>query len=159
MFRLRMIGKIIRQAGLGHITAVFFAIFLLCALVLTLGHPSVGGYGDALWLCFQTVTTIGFGDMPTDGVVCRVVLVVLSVVSVFYLAVITGVVVAYCNQLISAHNRESLAALANQAEHLEELTPEQLKELSQVMREYRTANPEGTFRSRKSHEGAPRGEA
>lgn len=141
MFRLRMIGKIIRQAGLGHITLVFFAIFFLCALVMALGQPSVGGYGNALWLCFQTVTTIGFGDVPAQGPVCRGVLVFLSVVSIFYLAVITGVVVAYCNQLISAQNKRSLAKLADQAEHLDELSPQQLKELSAEIRAYRDSHP------------------
>ena len=92
MFRLRMIGKIIRQAGLGHITLVFFGIFFLCALAVELGQPSIGSYGDALWLCFQTVTTIGFGDVPAQGALCRAALVFLSIVSIFYLAVITGVV-------------------------------------------------------------------
>ncbi|MGN0038242.1 MAG: potassium channel family protein [Coriobacteriales bacterium] len=142
MFRLRMIGKIIRQAGLGHITLVFFAIFFLCALAVMMGQPSIGGYGDALWLCFQTVTTIGFGDVPAQGALCRAALVFLSIVSIFYLAVITGVVVAYCNQLISAQAKHSLAKLADQAEHLEELSPQQLRELSAEVRAYRDTHPE-----------------
>ena len=130
MFRLRMIGKIIRQAGLGHITLVFFAIFCLCALGVMLGSSSVETYGDALWLCFQTVTTIGFGDLPTTGALCRVSLVFLSVVSIFYLAVITGVVVAYCNQLIERQGHESMARITDELEHLDELSPQQLRELS-----------------------------
>ena len=142
MFRLRMIGKIIRQAGLGHITLVFFGIFFLCALAVELGQPSIGSYGDALWLCFQTVTTIGFGDVPAQGALCRAALVFLSIVSIFYLAVITGVVVAYCNQLISAQSKRSLTKLADQAEHLDELSPQQLKELSAAVRAYRDAHPE-----------------
>lgn len=131
MFRLRMIGKIIRQAGLGHITLVFFVIFFACALVIHLGNPATGTYGDALWLCFQSVTTIGFGDVPTSTPLCRSVLVCLSVVSVFYLAVITGVVVAYCNQLIQANANESMAKIADELEHLHELSPEELKALSE----------------------------
>ena len=130
MFRLRMIGKIIRQAGLGYITLVFFAIFCLCALGVMLGSSSVETYGDALWLCFQTVTTIGFGDLPTTGALCRVSLVFLSVVSIFYLAVITGVVVAYCNQLIERQGHESMARITDELEHLDELSPQQLRELS-----------------------------
>lgn len=129
MFRLRMIGKIIRQAGLGHITLVFFLIFMACAVILHFGSP-VGTFGDALWLCFQTVTTIGFGDTPTAGLLCRVVLGVLSLVSVFYLAVVTGVVVAYCNQLVASSAQDSIVRIADELEHLDELTPEQLRELS-----------------------------
>ena len=93
-------------------------------------RSSVETYGDALWLCFQTVTTIGFGDLPTTGALCRVSLVFLSVVSIFYLAVITGVVVAYCNQLIERQGHESMARITDELEHLDELSPQQLRELS-----------------------------
>ena len=137
MFRLRMIGKINRQAGLGHITVVFLTIFLLCALVIWLGYPQVGGLGNALWLCFQSVTTIGFGDLPTHSALCRVVLVLLSVVSVFYLAVITGVVVAYCNQLIQDQAGRSIAKVQDQLEHLDQLSPEELRELSARIRSWK----------------------
>lgn len=130
MFRLRMIGKIIKQAGLGHITVVFFAIFFLCALGVQLANPELDSYGDSLWLCFQTVTTIGFGDLSTNSGLCRVLLAFLSVISIFYLAVITGVVVAYCNQLIEGHSRKSIAKIADDLEHLDKLTPQQLRELS-----------------------------
>ena len=134
MFRLRMIGKIVRQAGLGHITLVFLLIFAACAIILHFASP-VGSLGDALWLCFQTVTTIGFGDLPTEGLVCRVVLGFLSLISIFYLAVVTGVVVAYCNQLVAAQAEDSIARIADDLEHLDELSPEQLRELSARVRQ------------------------
>lgn len=135
MFRLRMVGKIVRQAGLGHITAVFFAIFLVCSLVIWLGCPQIATFGDALWLCFESVTTIGYGDLPTSGIVCRVAIVLLSVTSIFYLAVITGVVVAYCNELIQSQSKQTVAKMAHDLEHLDELTPEELRELSVKARE------------------------
>lgn len=135
MFRLRMVGKIIRQAGLGHITLVFFVAFFLCALVIKIGCPEVYTLGDALWLCFQSVTTIGFGDLPTNTPLCRGVLVFLSVMSVFYLAVITGVVVAYCNQLIQTQSKDTVVKMAHDLEHLDELSPEELRELSRKARE------------------------
>lgn len=137
MFRLRLIGKIIKRAGLGHITAVFCGLFCLSALVIWLGDAGVENFGDGLWLCFQTVTTIGFGDMPTQGALCRTVLVLLSLVSVFYLAVVTGVVVAYCNQLIAGHARDCIAVVADDLERLDEMTPEQLRELAERVRAVR----------------------
>ena len=137
MFRLRMIGKIVRQAGLGHITVVFLILFFACAGLLMVSEANDGiSFGDALWICFQTVTTIGFGDVPTNTLAARVVLVILSVVSVFYLAVITGVVVAYCNQLVQMHTKESIAHFADQLEHLEELDREQLAEISRRVRTF-----------------------
>lgn len=135
MFRLRMVGKIVRQAGLGHITLVFFAVFFACALVIWLGCPQIATFGDALWLCFESVTTIGYGDLPTNGALCRAAIVLLSVTSIFYLAVITGVVVAYCNQLIQSQSKETVVKMARDLEHLDELTPEELRALSAKARE------------------------
>lgn len=137
MFRLRMIGKIIRQAGLGHVTIVFFALFLLCAVGIKITCPEIGTIGDSLWLCFQSMTTIGFGDLPTYRPICRAILVFLSLVSVFYLAVVTGVVVAYCNQLIQAESKDSVVKLAYDLEHLEELSKEELREISRRAKEHR----------------------
>lgn len=134
MFRLRMVGKIIRQAGLGHITVVFFAIFLACAAVLAFGDPNIPSFGDALWLCFQSITTIGFGDVYTGTMLCRVTIVVLSVVSIFYLAVITGAVVSYCTQLVESQSRYTVTQMADQLENLDKLTPEELRALSEEAR-------------------------
>ena len=131
MFKLRMIGRILRQAKLGHITIVFLVIYALCALVVSLAYPGIGDYGDALWLCFQTVTTIGFGDMPTDNLVVRIAIVALSIVSIFYLAIITGVVVAYCIEMTKAQADESVAKFVDDLEHLDEKTPEELHEISE----------------------------
>ena len=136
MFRLRMIGKIIRQAGLGHITVVFFVLFFLCALGIKLTSPEVGTLGDSLWLCFQSMTTIGFGDLPTYRPACRAILVFLSLVSVFYLAVVTGVVVAYCNQLIQTQSKNIVVKLAYDLEHLDELSKDELREISHRAKEF-----------------------
>ena len=137
MFKLRMIGKILRQAKLGHITVVFLVAFALCALVVALAYPGVGNYGDALWLCFQTVTTVGFGDVPTNSPVVRITMVVLSIISIFYLAIITGVVVAYCVELTKQQPEESVNDLLDGLEHLDEKTPEELREISAKIAEYR----------------------
>ena len=61
----------------------------------------------------------------------------LSVVSVFYLAVITGVVVAYCNQLIQDQADRSIAKVQDQLEHLDQLSPEELRELSARIRSWK----------------------
>ena len=143
MFKLRMIGKIIRYANLGYVTMVYAAVFVGCALAIAVLCPEVGGFGNALWLCFQTATTIGFGDTDTSGFACRVLLVVVSVVSVFYLAVITGVVVAYCTQLLNGQAKNCLHRLVDDLEHLDGKTPEELRDISRRAREY-TRGRDGT---------------
>ncbi len=56
--------------------------------------------------------------------------VVLSIVSIFFIAVLTGAVVSYCNELMRARRNESLALFIDKLEHLDELPPEELAELS-----------------------------
>lgn len=137
MFRLRMIGKIIRSAGLGHISLAFLLIFLVCAALIWVLDPSIETGEDALWFCFQAATTIGFGDAVATSLAGRIVLVCLSIVSVFYLAVVTGVVVAYCNELVRAQSNRSSVQFLDQLEHLEELNPEELAALSARARAFR----------------------
>ena len=138
MFRMRMIGKVVRSAGLGHITIVFFVVFFVCAAIIRMLDPALGTWGDALWYCFQAVTTIGFGDIVVTSPAARVVLVLLSVTSVFYLAVITGVVVAYCNELVRAQANRSVLQFLDRLEHLDELDRDELAEVSAQAREFRT---------------------
>ena len=61
----------------------------------------------------------------------------LSVVSIFYIALITGVVVSYCNAMVRARQEGTLAHFMDNLERLEDMTPEELAAFSQRVREYR----------------------
>lgn len=138
MFRFRMIASVIKTAGLGHITAVFLLIFFLCAGLIKYFDPGMVGWDAALWYCYQAVATIGFNDVGITSDFSRVVSTILSITSIFYLAVITGVVVAYCNQLIRAQKHKNVKRFVDEIDelkHLEELTPEELADLSARVRE------------------------
>ena len=74
--------------------------------------------------------------MPTSGL-ARIVTVVLSIVSIFYIAAITGAVVSVCNEMLKARYNGSVAALQHKLEHLDELSPEELAELSRKVREFK----------------------
>ena len=100
MRRLRMLVEIERQAGFGPITCLFVVVFLLCSLAVWLADPVANTFGDGMWFSFQAVSTIGFGDVTAAGPVARIATVLLSVVSIFYIALITGVVVSYCNAML-----------------------------------------------------------
>jgi voltage-gated potassium channel len=130
ILRLGLIRIIIRDSGLIHAVYIFLAIIVLCALLIRLFDPGISHFGDALWYCFETITTIGFGDLIISSRVARVVTVVLSIVSIFFIAVLTGAVVSYCNELMRARRNESLALFIDKLEHLDELPPEELAELS-----------------------------
>ena len=132
----RMLGNILRHTGFAHITAIFGVLFLFCSLMVWLADPGCLTFGDGMWFSFEAVSTIGFGDIEAAGPIARAATVVLSIFSVFYIALITGVVVNYCSNLIKARQKDTLANFVDSLEHLEEKTPEELAELSARVREY-----------------------
>ena len=132
----RMLGNILRHTGFAHITVIFGVLFLFCSLMVWLGDPGCLTFGDGMWFSFEAVSTIGFGDIEATGPVARIATVVLSIFSIFYIALITGVVVNYCSNLIKARQKDTLASFVDSLEHLEEKTPEELAELSARVREY-----------------------
>lgn len=136
--RIRGIGPVIRAAGLARWAAVFAVLFLVCALLITLFEPNVGGFGNALWLSFQIVTTIGLGDYTATTFVGRAVAVLLSVYSIFFVALITGAVVSYCNERMNARRNESVAHFIDQLEHLPELSQEELADISKKVKKFRS---------------------
>ena len=94
-------------------------------------------FGDGAWFSFEVVSTIGFGDVNATGPVARVAAVVLSVLSIFYIALLTGVVVSYCTTAIKARQEGTLANFAANLERLDEMTPDELAAFSKRVREYR----------------------
>lgn len=136
-FRYRLIFSIIRNSGLVYATAVFFLLFFACAVVVAAVEPGVGSYFDAVWFCFQAVTTIGFGDVVIVTPVARVCTMVLSAFAVFFIAVLTGAVVSYCSEVSRARYDESMVHLVDKLEHLPDLSKEELEAISKKVRDHR----------------------
>ena len=134
--RFRAIGPIIRAAGLVPWTIAFAALFLVAVGLVSVCEPQIGGVRNSIWLMFQVVTTIGLGDFTCTSLVGRVVTIVLSLYSVFFLALITGAVVSYCTERMNARRNASVAQFLDQLEHLPELSPDELAELSEKVKAF-----------------------
>ena len=135
----RAIGLIIKASGLLPSTVAFVALFLVCSVLVALFEPNVNGFANSLWFMFQVVSTIGLGDFTATSFVGRAAAVVLSVYSVFFLALITGVVVSFCSERMRARRGESIAHFLDQLEHLPELSTEELTELSEKVKSLKGA--------------------
>lgn len=122
---------------LARITGLFLIFYLLCSTAVWLSEPTTLTFGDGLWFSFETVSTIGFGDIPAETPVARAITVILSVISIFYIAMLTGVAVNYCNTLIKMRQKDTMARFMDDLEHLEELDHDELADLSRRVREYR----------------------
>ena len=136
MKQIRLLKHILRQTGADKIWTGFVAFFLVCAAVIWLREPYITTFGDGVWYCYAVVTTIGFGDLTVTTHLARVLSMLLSVYAVLVIAIITGVVVNYYNQLVALRQKESLAALMNQLERLPELSREELEQIACQVRDY-----------------------
>lgn len=137
MLNHKLLRAVLRNTGLARATWGFLVTFVAASALLALVDPGVNGFDDALWCCFQAVTTIGYGDITVTSTVGRAVVVVLSVVGILFVAVLTAVVVSYCNELMLARRNESLALYLDKLEHLDQLTQGELAELSHKVRRLR----------------------
>lgn len=102
MLNFRLFRTAFKGSGLGHATVLFCCAFVMCAMLLALFELGIDRIGDALWCCFETVSTIGFGDVLVQTALGRVMVVLLSVASIFYLAVLTAFFVNYCSEAMRA---------------------------------------------------------
>ena len=117
MKKLRTLADVLRQAGFVRITGLFLLFYLLCSTAVWLSEPTTLTFGDGLWFSFETVSTIGFGDIPAETPVARAITVILSVISIFYIAMLTGVAVNYCNTLIKMRQKDTMARFMDDLEH------------------------------------------
>lgn len=134
MRRVRLIGMILRQTGADSIIISFLIFMLLCAVVMWLFDPGIGSLGEGIWYCFTVVSTIGFGDVVVQLAFSKALSMLLSIYAVVILAIFTGVIVNYFNQLVELRQKESLAAIAHKLERLPELSKDELAELSREVR-------------------------
>lgn len=135
MKRLHVLWNIVRVTNADYIIYGFLLVLGTAALLIPRFEPGIPGLGDSLWYLFGSFTTIGFGDFVAVTPVGRVITVVVALYGILVVALLTGIVVGFYNELLRARSRESLNGLIDELEHLPELSREELASLSQRIRE------------------------
>ena len=140
--QFQILRQILTQTGADKLLTGFVGFVLVCALIFWLQEPGFQTFGDALWYCYAVITTIGFGDLIVQTVLARILSLVLSVYAVLVIAIVTGVVVNYYNQMVMLRQQESLTAILDRLERLPELSKEELEQLSEQIRRRHWKGPE-----------------
>lgn len=137
MFNFRTLADVVRNSGLGPLTLMFVLLFFICSVIVWIAEPTQNTFGDGVWFCFQVVSTIGFGDIDASDTITRITSIILSIVSIFYVAIITGVVVSYITENLKLRRGEMLANFAANLERVDKMSPQELKEFAENVRKYR----------------------
>ena len=111
-------------------------IFAIAA-VIQLVEPDINRYGDALWYCYAVISTAGFGDVVAVTFIGKMCSVLLTIYSLFVVAIVTGVVVNFYTQMVELQRKETLAMFMDQLERLPELSREELENISRKVRQFR----------------------
>lgn len=137
MKKLRILRSVLKKTKADKIIAGFVGFIFLCAVVVLLAEPDISKYGDALWYCYSVVSTVGLGDVVATTFIGKICSVLLTVYSLFAIAVATGVVVSFYNRCVDQQFAETKDAFLDKLERLPELSEEELREISEKAKKWR----------------------
>lgn len=136
MRKFRTLNNIIKGSGVTPIMLSLLSIMLIGALFLLIVEPEITTYGDALWLCFTTVTTIGYGDFYATTTIGRLISAILAVYGILLIAIITGIAVNYFGEIRKLSSNQEVKKLVDRMKNLEHLSVEEIKEIEELAIKY-----------------------
>ncbi len=132
----RMLINAFKTAGADKIISGYLLWFFIAALPIWIWEPHINSYGDSLWFCFASATSIGYGDYAAVTVIGRIITVILSIYSVAVIAIFTAVVTSFFTDLARSRKEESTRKFMDELEHLPELSKKELEDLSRRVKEF-----------------------
>ena len=138
--RLKLLKDVLKKTHTYKIVIAFLAFFFLIALIIYIDDPSIHTYRQSVYYCFMIASSVGNGDVIVSTQLARILTMLLSIYSLFALAIITGVVVSYYNAYTQMQFKESIESFMEQLEQLPELSKEELTEISEKIKKFRLNN-------------------
>ena len=137
MKKLKILWGILRHTHADRILLGFVLFLLTDAAIIQIVEPDINRYGDALWYCYAVISTAGFGDIVAVTLIGKTCSVLLTIYTLFVVAIVTGVVVNFYTQLVELQRKETLAAFMDKLERLPELSKDELETISRNIKRYR----------------------
>ena len=133
---VRKIGKLLVRTGAIKVFGAYLVVLLAGGVLLSFIEPQVHGIIEGFYFCFIASTTVGFGDIVPVTALGRIITIIVTMVGVMAVAVVPGVVVAYCTDYLKIREKETIASFLEKLERLPELSKEELTELSEKVKEF-----------------------
>ena len=137
--RLAILIRVLKNTHADRVMLSFAAYVFVCAALIAVFEPTIPTFRDALWYCYAVISTAGFGDVVVTTFIPRVLSVILTIYAGLVIAIVTGVVVNFYTQVIDMKNKATVSSVLDQMERLPELTEEELKDLSERVKQFRNA--------------------
>ena len=133
MKKLRILWGILKHTHADRILLGFVLFLLVGAAVIQIVEPDINRYG----YCYAVISTAGFGDIVAVTFIGKACSVLLTIYTLFVVAIVTGVVVNFYTQLVELQRKETLAAFMDKLERLPELSKDELETISRNIKRYR----------------------
>lgn len=130
MKKLKLLWMILKRTKATQILSGYIVFLFVSAAIIQLVEPDINRYGDALWYCYAVLSTAGFGDIVAITFIGKLVSVLLTIYTIFVVAIVTGVVVNYYGQIVEMQRRETAMMFLDKLERLPELSKEELEDIS-----------------------------
>lgn len=137
MKKIKLLWIILKRTRADRVIFGFIPFLLIIAAIIQIAEPDIHRYGNSLWYCYTVISTIGFGDQVAVTFIGKLCSVLLTIYSLFGIAIVTGVVVNYYSQMVEMQHRETLTLFMDKLEHLPELSPDELEAISQKIKKLR----------------------
>ena len=89
MKRIKVLGSVLKRTRADKIIIGFIVFIFAIAAVIQLVEPDINRYGDALWYCYAVISTAGFGDVVAVTFIGKMCSVLLTIYSLFVVAMAT----------------------------------------------------------------------
>ena len=138
--KFRTNKKILREVfhilGADKLIAIYFIFFILMAIIIWIVEPNIKTLLDSIWFCFATASTAGYGDVTAVTTIGRILSIILSIFSVAVIAIFTAVITSYYMEQAKLRAKESARKFIDDLQHLDELSKEELRELSEKVKRF-----------------------
>lgn len=135
MKKIKLTWNILRKMNVDKIILSFIILLIGSSFVLVKFEPEISSIWDAMWYCFVSFTTIGFGDIVVVTAIGKIITFIVALYGIVLVAIITGVLVNYYQEINKIKMNESVEVFMDKLERLPELSKEELKEISQKVKE------------------------
>lgn len=129
---------LLRSLKLVHfdkILAVYLVVYFVFSLFIWYCDPDIKDLSDALWFTFQTVTTIGYGDLQATSVLGRILTVILAIYSIAVVAIFTGIIAGFYVEVVKAKGNEEVVSFLRTLEKLPDMDRDELIRISERAKE------------------------
>lgn len=137
MPRLRLLHRIMKITHMYQLLTGFLVFYLVSACLILRAEPDITTFQDSLWYCFVSCTTIGYGDIVAVTGTGRLLTALLALYGIIVVAFIPAVIVSYSIEFNKVKAKKSVMNFLDKLEHLDTLSPEELREISEHIKQRR----------------------